>query len=356
MPGNKLFNLIEQKKIVIKFERAINDLRKGLPILFNKTTLVLASESLERPMLDTLHQHRKTILISKNRAEKIGIKTDLSIGIDVDIVSLEYINQITIDKNFKLEDANYKSGRDYKEILEILKLAKLVPAALIIKNSQYNADIINIDSSDIESYKMQRNDSLNNLFTAPLNLKDAKEACITTFRPTIGGRDHYAIIVGDPSSVDVPLVRIHSSCYTGDLLGSLDCDCGEQLRDSLKLIAKSKEKAGVVVYLMQEGRGIGLTNKLRTYVLQNKGLDTVDANLALGFDDDERSFDIAAKILKSLEISKIKLITNNPKKVSSLASEGIEVIGTVPIHTDSAKTSKYFATKVEKLGHKTPKP
>ena len=346
-----IFDIIEQKRIVIKFERAINDLRKGVPIIFNNEALVFATESLEKPILDSLHQYKKTLLISKNRANTIGIKSSSAIGIDFDIVSLEYINQITCDHLYILESKNYSKDSEYDKILEIIKLSKLIPSALVIKNSQSNNELIKINYEEVEQYKILKDDELQEIFVAPLNLEDSKNIKIVTFRPKIGGEDHYAIVVGDLSSAEVPYVRIHSSCYTGDLLGSLDCDCGDQLRESLKLIAHSKEKTGVIIYLMQEGRGIGLTNKLRTYVLQNKGLDTVSANLALGFEDDERSFNLASKILKLLDTKKIKLITNNPKKIDEIQKYGIQVLETVPMVTKNATNSKYFKTKIEKLGH-----
>lgn len=347
----KLFNLIDKKQIVIKFERAINDLRKGLPITLNKKLLIFACESIEQSILDSLDNHHKIIILDKNRAHNIGIKTTQHIGVNIDILSLEFINLLTLDEKFLLKNYDYDASPEYSEILEILRLAKLLPAALIIKNPSYNSNLINLNSEEIENYKLQQEDDFQEICCAPVNLEDTNQAKISAFRPIIGGQEHYAIIIGDIYKVDQPLVRVHSSCYTGDLLGSLSCDCGDQLRDSIKLISNSSEKAGMVIYLMQEGRGIGLTNKLRTYILQNKGKDTVEANLALGFDDDERGFAAAAKILKKLNIHKIKLITNNPKKAKSLEAQNITISKLVPLITEKAKKSDYFKVKVKKLGH-----
>lgn len=146
------------------------------------------------------------------------------------------------------------------------------------------------------------------------------------------------------------LVRIHSKCTTGDVFHSLRCDCGQQLEKSIELI--KKEGSGIVMYLDQEGRGIGLLNKIRAYKLQDKGLDTIEANHQLGFEEDLRTYSNAAKILKKLNVKKIKLITNNPKKLEGLQKNGIEIIERIPLITEPNKyNKKYLKTKKKKLGH-----
>jgi GTP cyclohydrolase II len=146
------------------------------------------------------------------------------------------------------------------------------------------------------------------------------------------------------------MVRIHSQCITGDILDSLKCDCGQQLKDSIKLMAQADE--GILIYLAQEGRDIGLLNKLRAYALQEKGMDTVEANLALGFKDDERLYYPVKEILKQLNVNSIKLITNNPKKIDHLTNLGIKVIERIPIKIKANKyNTKYLKTKSKKSGH-----
>lgn len=349
--SDKLIHLIEDNYILIKFERAINDLRKGLPIIFDNKYIIFACESLEQPMLDAIHSQTKTIIIDKNRAKKININADQAIGFDINIVSLEYINSLISDLNFTNNLDNYKENPDYELILEIIRLAQLIPSALILHYTSHNNQLININHNDIKIYKQLVGNNYHKICTAPLNLTDAKKAKMVAFRPKIGGQEHYAIIVGDLKPNSIPYVRVHSSCYTGDLIGSLSCDCGEQLRSTIKFMGKNSKNPGVIIYLMQEGRGIGLTNKLRTYIFQNAGLDTVEANLALGFSDDSRNFEAAAKILKNLDISTVKLITNNPKKIDQLKEYGIKITETIPLITETARKSKYFKTKIEKLGH-----
>ncbi len=168
-----------------------------------------------------------------------------------------------------------------------------------------------------------------------------------------GQKEHVAMVKGDLSSMPAsyaPLVRLHSECLTGDVFGSRRCDCGAQLADTLSLI--ESEGVGIVLYLRQEGRGIGLENKLRAYALQDQGLDTVEANLELGFKADERDFAVAAHMLRALGVGRVRLVTNNPRKTAALAALGIEVEQRVPMITKPDQHSQqYLATKRDKLGH-----
>lgn len=163
------------------------------------------------------------------------------------------------------------------------------------------------------------------------------------------GKEHLAIVNGNPEGArDLP-VRIHSECLTGDVLGSLRCDCGEQLDEALSIIGRT---GGVVVYLRQEGRGIGLTNKVRAYTLQDQGFDTVKANLELGFPADARRYDLAAYILQDLGVASVRLITNNPAKITALEDLGFEVAGRIPIVVEPNEHNRnYLKAKKERLHH-----
>ncbi len=164
------------------------------------------------------------------------------------------------------------------------------------------------------------------------------------------GRDHIAVVKGDVHGKGSVLTRVHSSCLTGDALGSLRCDCGPQLRKSLVLI--EEEGAGVLLYMQQEGRGIGLTNKLRAYMLQDRGLDTYDANLALGFKADERDYEVAAAMLARLGVVSIRLVTNNQMKAEELGRFGVRVDGVIPIQAEVTSYNKrYFEAKRDRFGH-----
>jgi GTP cyclohydrolase II len=170
------------------------------------------------------------------------------------------------------------------------------------------------------------------------------------FRPEDGGEEHYAIEIGKPRRDRPVLARLHSACFTGDLLGSLKCDCGPQLRAALAQMGA--EGAGVLLYLNQEGRGIGLANKMRAYSLQDQGFDTVEANHRLGFEDDERDFRIGSKILKSMGFDQVRLLTNNPKKLEMMTACGLTVCERVPLKVgENPYNQAYLATKAQKSGH-----
>ena len=192
--------------------------------------------------------------------------------------------------------------------------------------------------------------TLRQVTAARVPLEDAEDARILAFRSLDGGREHLAIVIGEPRTDTPVLARLHSECFTGDLVGSLKCDCGQQLRGAIAEIAR--EGAGILLYLRQEGRGIGLINKLRAYALQGQGFDTVEANERLGFESDERVFLPAARILQQLGYRKVRLMTNNPDKVAALEQHGIDVTERVQHAFPSNDHNEfYLSTKKEKSGH-----
>ena len=242
----------------------------------------------------------------------------------------------------------------------LLRIAKLVPAALmarlptrdpaIHKKLCDEHGIMMIEVRDIDHYIAAAAQSLKITARANVPLRSAPDAEVVMFRAELGGDEHFAVIVGDPTAHDTPLVRLHSQCITGDILGSLKCDCGEQLEGALKLM--TAEGGGILVYLAQEGRDIGLLNKMRAYALQDNGMDTVDANHALGFEDDERYFLPACKMLRELEVEKLQLITNNPEKIVQLEENGFVVSNRVPMTPASnAHNERYLQTKQDRSGH-----
>jgi GTP cyclohydrolase II len=181
-------------------------------------------------------------------------------------------------------------------------------------------------------------------------LPDTQNTRIIAFRPVDGGLEHLAIVIGEPKKSEPVLTRLHSECFTGDLLGSLRCDCGDQLQGAIKEITTAG--AGILLYLAQEGRGIGLVNKLRAYELQDRGFDTIDANEQLGFDADERVYLPAAQILRLLGFGEVRLMTNNPNKVSALSNCGIVVEERVPhAFPSNEHNESYLRTKAARGGH-----
>ncbi len=237
--------------------------------------------------------------------------------------------------------------------LALAKLARLLPAVLAAKLPADTAPppgVLSVPAADVLAYRPAAALSLRRLSEARVPLSAAPDARIVIFRPADGGTEHLAILVGNPTAEPAPLVRLHSECFTGDLLDSLRCDCGAQLRGAIARMAEAG--AGVLLYLAQEGRGIGLASKLRAYTLQDRGLDTLDANRALGWEADERNFLLAATMLESLGISRVRLLTNNPDKLSGLAACGIEIAGREPhAFAPNGINDEYLATKARRFGH-----
>jgi GTP cyclohydrolase II len=228
--------------------------------------------------------------------------------------------------------------------LRLARLAGLLPALFI--GGKDEAAVVLVAE---EVLGFREADSLTIASRARLPTRFAETAEIVAFRSDLDATEHVALLIGEPGTTP-PVVRIHSECLTGDVLGSLKCDCGPQLDDALAEIAGSGW--GILLYLRQEGRGIGLINKLRAYALQDQGFDTVDANVRLGFADDERDFEVAAKMLELLGRSRVRLLTNNPAKVAALESSGIEVVERLPLKIAlNPHNQAYLDTKKRRSGH-----
>lgn len=213
--------------------------------------------------------------------------------------------------------------------------------------SNHNLKIVTIE--DLIKYRLENESCVTKETEANLPTKYG-EFKVAAFKENNSDKCHLALIKGDINSKDSVLVRIHSECLTGDALGSRKCDCGEQYEASMKMIAE--EGCGILLYMKQEGRGIGLLNKLKAYALQDKGFDTVDANRELGFEDDLRDYKASADMLKELGVNKVRLITNNPEKIEGIIKYGIEVEKRVPIEMNANKYDfGYLRTKKERMNH-----
>lgn len=229
-----------------------------------------------------------------------------------------------------------------KEDGECARLNDLFPIA-----KKFNMPIVSI--KDLVEYRLKHDRMIQREVEVKMPTKYG-EFTLIAYKQSGTNEEHFALVKGEWENNEPILVRVHSSCITGDILGSLRCDCGDQLHNAMKMV--EKEGKGVILYMMQEGRGIGFMNKLKAYKLQEEGLDTVDANLALGFKADQRDFGIGAQILRDLNVSKMKLITNNPKKRAALKGYGLEIVENVPIVTvPNEFNQKYLDTKRDKMGH-----
>ncbi len=238
--------------------------------------------------------------------------------------------------------------------VQLAKIARLLPAVVTAPApAGFDASgdgLMSVRAADVMAYEVDAAGALERVTAAHVPLAGAGDARVIAFRSPDGGREHLAVVIGDPPGDRPVLVRLHSECFTGDLIGSLKCDCGEQLRGAVAQIGA--EGSGILLYLRQEGRGIGLINKLRAYALQDQGFDTFEANERLGFESDERSFLPAAEMLRQLGYSRVRLMTNNPDKVTALEGYGIEITERVP-HAFPANDHNafYLSTKKKKSGH-----
>ncbi|PJE30489.1 GTP cyclohydrolase-2 [Pseudooceanicola marinus] len=238
--------------------------------------------------------------------------------------------------------------------LKLAKTARLLPAALLLPLDAPEAFARNWNltllAADDAALHLDRFSPMRPVVSARLPIEVSEAGRLHIFRPEDGGEEHYAVEIGRPARDTPVLARLHSACFTGDVLGSLKCDCGPQLHAALAQMGQ--EGAGVLLYLNQEGRGIGLANKMRAYSLQDQGFDTVEANHRLGFEDDERDFRLGAELLDRLGFSSVRLLTNNPRKIAMMEKNGIDVVDRVALKVgENAHNRGYLATKASKSGH-----
>jgi GTP cyclohydrolase II len=234
--------------------------------------------------------------------------------------------------------------------IELAKRAGLLPAVLALPEDAVDSVEIEVHAREVAAQRRREIDSLQVAVETRLPIAAVEDARLVVFRSAAGGSEQVALLIGKPEPADAPLCRLHSECLTGDLFGSLRCDCGEQLNGAIARMAE--EGAGVLLYLRQEGRGIGLVNKLRAYQLQDRGADTLEANQQLGFDADERIYLPAAEMLRRLGFRQVRLMTNNPEKVAGLARCGIAVVERVRhVFPANGHNDHYLRTKAIKFGH-----
>ena len=349
--------------------RARADLRLGIPILLvgNENNAIIAPlEVLSQTRLDQLKSISKNsfILITAKRAQTLkcpiydGNFVRLELGLTPKIASLKAIADPSLDlKNPLKGPFKIIRGKSLKletEALLLLKSAQLLPAAVIspVADGECYAQSQNITCLQtgqvIQSALSSQ--SISDAITAEVPTARTQNSQFHIFRPNISGEEHYAVEIGKIDRNKPTLVRIHSACFTGDVLGSLKCDCGPQLDAALKAINECGW--GALLYLRQEGRGIGLHAKIQAYRLQDGGADTLDANLKLGLPADARDYSIAAQMLQTIGVEKVALLTNNPDKVSQLEGYGVSIAERVPLIVGIGDENVgYLRTKGERMGH-----
>jgi GTP cyclohydrolase II len=359
---------------LIEIDRAITDLRRGgLVIVAHRGTafLVQAAEAISAeclarfnalagvPALAITHRRAAALhLVAPPTAPGGTVLVTLPAEVEARFVrSLADPAELAIVSNAAIVAARVEPGDAIDAAVELAKLARLLPAVIVapLADREVTAlarreSLLTLVAGDIFDYHATAARSLRRVAEARVPLPDAEATQIIAFRPSDGGIEHLAILIGEPDPAEPVLTRLHSECFTGDLLRSLRCDCGDQLRGAIGEIARAG--GGVLLYLAQEGRGIGLVNKLRAYQLQDSGFDTVDANEQLGFDADERVYLPAAEMLRQLRFLRVRLLTNNPEKMAALDRCGIAVVERVPhIFPANGHNERYLRTKATRSGH-----
>lgn len=354
--------------ITERLARARADLRMGVPVVLDgaQSALVLAAETLSAARLaDILALGGAPVLaITARRAATLkahvydGDLARLILPQDATPAWVQSIADPAGDLRAPMKGpfvcARGGDAGLHRTALQLAKDARLLPAVLVLElanATEFAAKnaltLINLETAQAT---LSRYSALHPVVNARLPMDVSEAGRLHIFRPEDGGEEHYAIEIGRPDREKPVLARLHSACFTGDLMGSLKCDCGPQLRAALAQMGA--EGHGILLYLNQEGRGIGLANKMRAYSLQDQGFDTVEANHRLGFEDDERDFRIGSDILKSMGFSAVRLLTNNPRKVEMMQQSGVEVTERVALKVgENRHNTAYLATKAAKSGH-----
>jgi GTP cyclohydrolase II len=353
-----LFGAVEQ----IAVERGLAEFRCVRPVILNSAegrVVALPVDGMTDEALVSFRglcaPARPHLLITARRARALGLEggpTGLAVG---DLHDRAAIFSLAADAQVSRRLDVVPTGKTAAAAIELAKLAQLLPALLVCEHARKVATasevpFVCVAADAVAEFRRTAAASLAVVAESAIPLNGGIAARFVIFRDALGGTP-VAVIVGKPDLAQAVSVRLHSACLTGDVFGSRRCDCGDQLR--LALAQLEQHGGGIILYLEQEGRGLGLANKIRAYRLQETGLDTVDANTVLGFDDDERDYAVAVRMLQLLGCTRVRLLTNNPAKLDGLSHAGIDVSGRVPLQGPiNSHNRRYLAAKATRAGHK----
>ena len=400
---------LEEKSAFATIEEAIEDIRQGKFVVVvdaadreNEGDLTIAAQFATPEAVNFMTKEGRGLIclcLTEERCEQLGLRqmtehneTPYGTAFTVSVEAREGVTtgisapdrsrtiQVAIDPSAKAEDlvqpghifplrarnggVLLRAGQT-EAAVDLARLAGLIPAGVVCEIMADDGTMARVPDlipycerhgiklvtvADLIEYRRRHEELVERMTTVQMPTAYGDFVAVA-FREKLTGKHHVALVKGDVDGADNVLVRVHSECLTGDVFHSLRCDCGEQLEQALSQIAA--EERGVLLYMAQEGRGIGLLNKLRAYELQENGLDTVEANLELGFQPDMRDYGIGNQILADLGLSTIRILTNNPKKITGIEGVGLTVVEQVPIETaPRPQNTRYLATKRDKLGHK----
>jgi GTP cyclohydrolase II len=347
-------------RAAIRCERAAAELRYGRPVLIRgdggETLAALALDTADRPGYEAFASalaDRHELYLTAPRAAVLGLDAPTGALLPLRGIGFAEASHLGYLRGaFRLGDWHPGSPLE-AQAASAARLALLLPAVVcgrVRADHPAFADAVSLEIGDLDAATLAELGRFEVVARTEVPLKDVGSAEFVIFRGGLAQRDQVAIVVGEPDRRRPVPVRVHSSCITGDLFGSLKCDCGDQLRGALKTL--EEKGGGVLIYLDQEGRGTGIAAKMRAYGLQGAGLDTIDADAELGFGADERRYETAAAMLSGLDITRIDLLTNNPLKVAYLRACGIEVVARTPVLAPlNSQNRGYLQTKAKRGGH-----
>lgn len=345
----------------IAVQRSIAEFQAGRPVMVaaaGEMIVALPVDGLSEATWGTFKAFCRPavpyLIVTSRRAKVLGLEAAGPVLIPVEPDDTrDAILALAAGLDYEPRRAAGKAGTAGAGAIELAKLAQRFPALVAVAAEavapEVHAQLIVVRTADLSRVSDQILATLEFVSEARIPLPDGVAARFCVFRDAVGSSP-VAIILGDPDFSKPVNVRVHSACLTGDVFGSRRCDCGDQLK--LAMAQLSETGGGIVLYLEQEGRGLGLANKMRAYMLQDDGLDTMDANMMLGFDDDERNYAVAARMLKMIGVNRVQLLTNNPGKLEALADGGVEVCARIALHTQiNPENRRYLATKAARAGH-----
>jgi GTP cyclohydrolase II len=341
----------------VAVERAISEIRAGRPVVVRRgeqAILAFPVEALEQEQAEWIAERaagRARLVLSWPRLHYLGVQFSEAGAFVLPEIDLARIERLAIAVGARADAEVLSIDPLEFAALDLCRLALVLPAIVVLAAEPKDAGgFLEASAAQVRSFRAGRRRLLRIVGRAPVPLERAVDSEFVVFRGGEGLRDQVAVIVGKPDFAEPVTVRLHSACLTGDLFGSLKCDCGDQLRATARYLAENG--GGVLLYLDQEGRGNGIGNKIRAYRLQAQGFDTYDADEVLGFDHDQRGFAFAAEMLRQLGVSRVRIMTNNPIKIAALEDAGLDVVSDHRIlGRKTAQNRAYLEAKRDRAGH-----
>ncbi|NGM35599.1 GTP cyclohydrolase II RibA [Methylobacterium sp. DB0501] len=346
----------EQVRDQIDVERALAEIRAGRPVALHGAdpVLALSAEALDAGTTATLAALAGTgarLVLPAPRLRRLGLADRTEAGaVALPALDPARIETLSLRLDGRIDAPVAPVSPGDAAALALMALAQVLPAVIVVPGEAVPPGTLAVTPEAVFAYPARQAAGLRPVSRAPVPLASAPDSEFVVFRGGEGLRDQVAVVIGRPDLSAPVAVRLHSACLTGDLFGSLKCDCGDQLRGTAGWMAQ--HGGGIVLYLDQEGRGNGLANKIRAYYLQARGLDTYEADEALGFGLDQRRFDFAAAMLKALGVTAVRLVSNNPEKAASLEAAGLRVVETQrALGRVTPENIRYLTAKRDRAGH-----